>query len=49
MGESLGTEGIIMTGSGSTLIKLFQPPAQAVDEFIAKYCDRYFINIYKFL
>lgn len=47
--EELGADGLVMTGSGSTFIKIFKGDALAEKAFISKYKDRYFTNLYNFL
>ncbi len=47
--NELGEEGLTMTGSGSTLIKIIRGDDQKAKEFVEKYKHKYFTNIYKFL
>ncbi len=47
--ESFGETGLVMTGSGSTFIKLLIEDEKSLPEFIARYRDKYFISVYKFL
>lgn len=47
--EHLGERGLVMTGSGSTFVKFLLGDETGVDEFIATYRAKYFINIYQFL
>ena len=47
--KELGTEGLVMTGSGSTFIKVFKGEGLAEKDFVFKHKDKYFTNIYKFL
>lgn len=47
--ESFGETGLVMTGSGSTFIKLLIEDEKTMPEFIARYRDKYFISVYKFL
>jgi len=44
-----GTTGLIMTGSGSTLVKIIEKGDLKVNEFMKKFHDKYFMNIYNFL
>ncbi|MBU1144488.1 MAG: 4-(cytidine 5'-diphospho)-2-C-methyl-D-erythritol kinase [Firmicutes bacterium] len=45
----LGEKGLVMTGSGSTFIKLMKEVDQATNDFLSEYRDNYFMNIYNFL
>jgi len=47
--KNFGTTGLVMTGSGSTFIKLLTGENQSVEDFIAKYKKKYFVEIYNFL
>ena len=47
--KNFGTTGLVMTGSGSTFIKLLTGENQNVEDFIAKYKKKYFVEIYNFL
>ncbi len=47
--ENLGDAGLVMTGSGSTFIKLLIRDENTLPEFIARYRDKYFISVYNFL
>lgn len=47
--SELGEEGLTMTGSGSTFIKVIKADDQAAHEFVKRYKDKYFTNIYNFL
>ncbi len=47
--KELGTDGLVMTGSGSTFIKVFKGEGLAEKDFVFKHKDKYFTNIYKFL
>lgn len=45
----LGEDGLTMTGSGSTLIKVFKGDDSKAKAFVEKYNGKYFTNIYSFL
>jgi 4-diphosphocytidyl-2-C-methyl-D-erythritol kinase len=45
----LGTEGLAMTGSGSTFIMILPGDTKNAEAFAEKYKDKYFVNIYNFL
>jgi len=45
----LGDEGLTMTGSGSTFIKVFKGDETKTKAFVEKYKGKYFTNIYSFL
>lgn len=45
----IGDEGLVMTGSGSTFVKLIKTIDQPINDFMSEYRDKYFINIYNFL
>lgn len=47
--NELGEDGLIMTGSGSTFIKLYNGDETAIKAFLNRNKDRYFVNIYNFL
>ena len=47
--DELGEEGLTMTGSGSTFIKLFKGDDSAIKDFINSNKELYFTNIYSFL
>ncbi len=47
--KDLGTVGLVMTGSGSTFIKLLMKNDGKAEEYMAKYGKKYFVNIYDFL
>ncbi|MBI9009243.1 MAG: 4-(cytidine 5'-diphospho)-2-C-methyl-D-erythritol kinase [Tenericutes bacterium] len=47
--DELGDEGLTMTGSGSTLIKVFKGDDAAVKKFVDANKTQYFTNIYSFL
>ncbi len=47
--KELGTEGLTMTGSGSTFIKILSGDIKEAEKFVEKYKDKYFVNIYNFL
>jgi 4-diphosphocytidyl-2-C-methyl-D-erythritol kinase len=47
--NELGEEGLTMTGSGSTFIKVFKGDDSAIKDFISANKDKYFTNIYNFL
>jgi len=47
--DKLGEEGLTMTGSGSTFIKLFKGEDSAIKDFINSNKEQYFTNIYCFL
>ncbi|HPQ61569.1 MAG TPA: 4-(cytidine 5'-diphospho)-2-C-methyl-D-erythritol kinase [Bacillota bacterium] len=47
--KNFGTTGLVMTGSGSTFIKLLTGENQNVEDFMAKYKKKYFVEIYNFL
>ncbi len=47
--NELGEEGLTMTGSGSTFIKIFKGDDTKAREFVKSHKDRYFTNIYNFL
>lgn len=47
--DELGAEGLTMTGSGSTLIKLFKGDDTAAKNFVDANKTQYFTNIYNFL
>jgi 4-diphosphocytidyl-2-C-methyl-D-erythritol kinase len=47
--DKLGEEGLTMTGSGSTFIKLFKGDDSAIKDFINSNKEQYFTNIYCFL
>ncbi len=47
--DKLGEEGLTMTGSGSTFIKLFKGDDSAIKDFINSNKELYFTNIYCFL
>lgn len=47
--NELGEDGLTMTGSGSTFIKLFKGDEFKIKEFVKRNNTLYFTNIYKFL
>lgn len=47
--NELGEEGLTMTGSGSTFIKLFKGDSEDIKNFVTANKDKYFTNIYSFL
>lgn len=47
--EEIGIEGLVMTGSGSTFIKVYRGENLAVNNFVRKYKSKFFTNIYNFL
>ena len=47
--EAFESEGLVMTGSGSTLIKIIERDNSKVNTFMKEYHDKYFMNIYNFL
>lgn len=47
--SELGEEGLTMTGSGSTFIKVFKGDDSKEKAFVEKYKGKYFTNIYSFL
>lgn len=49
MRRELGPKGLVMTGSGSTFIKIIDSSDASVTSFIDKYSEKYFMNIYNFL
>jgi 4-diphosphocytidyl-2-C-methyl-D-erythritol kinase len=46
---SLGHRGVVMTGSGSTILKVTNDVSLGVLAFCDRYSDKYLINIYNFL
>ncbi len=47
--DELGTTGLVMTGSGSTFIKIVDKNDKRISKFIDDYNEKYFMNIYNFL
>lgn len=47
--ERLGASGLVMTGSGSTYLKIFNKNIETINAFVSEYRDKYFVNIYHFL
>ena len=47
--SELGDQGLVMTGSGSTLIKLFKDNDKAIESFVKANSSKYFTNIYNIL
>lgn len=47
--SSSNNEGFVMTGSGSTFIKIIDKDDSTVNNFMNEYRDKYFMNIYNFL
>ncbi len=47
--DELGEDGLTMTGSGSTMIKLFKGDDSAIKDFVKANKSQYFTNIYSFL
>lgn len=47
--NELGEDGLTMTGSGSTFIKLFKGDSEVIKNFVTANKDKYFTNIYSFL
>lgn len=47
--DRVGESGLVMTGSGSTYIKLFNENIDKINAFVSEYRDKYFVNIYHFL
>jgi len=45
----LGETGLIMTGSGSTFIKIVNKDEQEVLKFVEDYREKYFVSVYNFL
>ena len=46
--EKLNSDGLVMTGSGSTFIKLTEKSTD-LSQFIDEFKDRYFVKTYNFL
>ncbi|MCK5732028.1 MAG: hypothetical protein KAH13_03355, partial [Tenericutes bacterium] len=47
--KELGEDGLAMTGSGSTLIKVFKGDNEKVNAFVKENKTKYFVDIYNFL
>jgi len=47
--NELGEDGLTMTGSGSTFIKIIKKNEKNAQAFVEAYKDKYFANIYNFL
>ena len=47
--KELGEEGLAMTGSGSTLIKIFKGDNEKINAFVKENKSKYFTDIYNFL
>ncbi len=47
--NELGEDGLTMTGSGSTFIKIIKSDDEKAADFVRTYKDKYFTNIYNFL
>lgn len=45
----LGEKGLVMTGSGSTFVKIVDKDDLSVKSFTNEYREKYFVNIYNFL
>jgi 4-diphosphocytidyl-2C-methyl-D-erythritol kinase len=47
--ESVGSTGLVMTGSGSTFIKVLDDVNEEVKRFVKENKGKFFINIYKII
>ena len=47
--SALGEEGLVMTGSGSTFIKIVNKDEPEVLKFVEAYREKYFVSVYNFL
>jgi len=47
--EHIGAKGLMMTGSGSTFIKLLQAPNDEIEAFVNGHKDKFLINFYKII
>jgi len=47
--RELGDEGLLMTGSGSTIIKIVDKSDETVKKFVQDFGEKYFLHIYCFL
>lgn len=47
--SELGEEGLVMTGSGSTFVKIIEKGDAKALRFIKEYREKYFVNVYNFL
>ena len=46
---NVGPKGVVMTGSGSTIIKLITEVTPDISHYISGYSDKYSLNIYNFI
>lgn len=47
--EHFGEEGLVMTGSGSTFVKILKQVDHSVEAFLSQYKEQYFVQTYRFL
>lgn len=47
--DELGASGLVMTGSGSTFVKVISPDDESVRKFIKKHGEQFFMSVYQFL
>ena len=46
---NVGQKGVVMTGSGSTIVKLITEVTADISQYLSRYSDKYSINIYNFI
>lgn len=47
--EKVGTDGVVMTGSGSTFVKVFPEENKTIEKVIDDFSDEIYVKAYKFL